>query len=257
MGSHVVRQANPYCVQLLIVLWVNCVVFLLVYFTSSWAWLRVPTAFWIPGLLLHCIYLATVLYRIGPSPLPKAPFAGGMVLYVGGVLFDAFATLLKTPDLFYEGNPVARGLLDSGFSHKFVIAYGVLTQALLAFFVCVLWGAFLKHKGTFIAQAKDKSKHSFAKFLKAAWGGADLSWRQLLFPIKISELPKAYYLTWSLAPFLIIGGLYRWYLGLEWIKGFHLPDGWTVAITLLVLCAVHTSWLWYEYTRDQSQHSVP
>jgi hypothetical protein len=144
----------------------------------------------------------------------------GVILILGAASFDMIATLIHSPDLSRECNPVARALLDSGHSVPFVLGYGLLMQGLFLACQCVLWVALLRHWPCLVASVRGES--TFLRFLKSAMGGAQLTWRQSLLPLRWSELPTAYHFLWIVAVVLWSGAAYRVLLGLEWF-GF-VPD---------------------------------
>ena len=137
-----------------------------------------------------------------------------MVFIVVGACFDMTATLLHAPDLSNEANPVARALLDSAHPLWSVLLYGALCQSLWLLTVCLLWAALLRHRLTIIDSLRDAT--SCWQFIKCLTGGARLSWRQWLFPFRISELPDMYFYVWFVAVVFVSGSIDRWYLGLEW-----------------------------------------
>jgi hypothetical protein len=94
--------------------------------------------------------IAVVVYRLmmaGIAPIPVFAFITGAVFIAGGAGFDIFATLLHSPDLSRESNPIARLLLDSGKSVEFVMFFGAVCQSLAAIASVLLWGGLLSHPG--------------------------------------------------------------------------------------------------------------
>lgn len=152
------------------------------------------------------------------------------------------ATVIHSAQLRDESNPLARGLLDSGHSLAFVYGYGILSQSLLLALVVTLWFALLRHRNILAASLRGHS--SFMRFMKAATGGAHLTWRQWIIPLKMSELPCAYQLFWVVAVTLVAGVSDRWYCGLEW---FNVVSSirWIVLGTALIIgYVVYFRWLW-------------
>jgi hypothetical protein len=213
----------------------------------------IPTAYAVPFLLVVCLFFAVSLFRRGTSTVSLPFLLIGWLFIVGGVLLDVTATLIHTPDLANEGNVLARTLLDSGHDLTFVYVYGAIAQTLVVLFLSALWFAFLRHRTALVESIPRAS--SFPVFLKASTGGAQLSWRQWLCPLRSADLPWSYHLQWWLAILLIAGCVDRWYLALEWwqgISGFRwqvLGFGWTLATIL------YFRWLW-RATRLEEPHEL-
>jgi hypothetical protein len=191
-----------------------------------------------------------LLYLQGRNPLPKIPLISGWLFSVGGVVLDAGATIINTPTLAQESNVIARALLDSGHSIGFVYLYGTVSQAFYLILVCGLWATFLRHRLTLLASAMSTNPKSGLEFIKAATGGAHLSWRQYCLPLKLSELPKSYHLVLLIAVTLTGSMTFNWYLGLSWmgvIPVFH-----TVAIIICITLSVtiYAIWLWFQYSPE-------
>ncbi len=243
------KRALPYVKHLLILLAIVTVLTGLTYFTSFLLGLRVPVAYLIPFLLTYGVVLSIQIYRTAEDPLSMIPFISGISFVVGGAAFDMIATYLKTPTLAREGNPIARALLDSGHSLNFVFTYAIVSQLLYVLWVCILWGAFLKHKDTLIHLAKRRNSNSFAEFIKTATGGEKLTWRQYFLPLTLKELPELYYLVWIFPPGLIVGSLIRWYWGFVWFELISVPLSLVMIITFLLIIVVYCGWLWVEYKK--------
>lgn len=246
------KRTNPYAKQILISGTIGIIFILLVYFTSLLYAFQVPMAFLLPVFLIYEIVLATFMYRAIDSPLPTIPFLSGLLFVAGGAAFDGTATLVKSPALTLEANPVARSLLDLGFSVNLVIFYGIVSQIAFVVFVCIMWAAFLKHKDTFLALVKCRKEQSGLGFIKAAMGGANLSWRQFFIPFSISEFPTSYYIVWLL-PVLFVGeSLYRWYLGFNWLGLISLPSILVISVSIAISSLGYLIWLWREFIKTKS-----
>lgn len=243
------KRTNPYAKQILIGGSILMILILFIFYTPSLPAFRIPMAFFVPIFLIYGTVLAIRVYQIPKTPLALVPFLSGALFLAGGAAFDGIATLIKSPTLTREANPIARSLLDSGFSVWFVILYGIVSQIALVAFICILWAAFLKHKETLIALVKGKNERSGWEFIKAALGGAHLSWRQFLMPYKFSEFPTSYYMLW-LVPIGFVGGcLYRWYLGFNWLGLVSLPRL-LLAFILAIPFIGYTIWLWNEHSKQ-------
>jgi hypothetical protein len=214
--------------------------------------LRPYIAFFIYALplgLLFALICAARMASLGGSDVPAAPFVIGMIFLIGGPAFDMSATIIHTPDLSREGNPLARALLDSGHSVAFVSYYGLAAQALYAATLCALWLGLLKHRSDLAASLCDQ--RSVLRFLKAATGGAELTWRQWIFPLRASELPSAYHAYWLLAATILTTIIDRWYLGFEWF-GLVPRIRWIVdAISITAGLVFYFGWLWARSRVDE------
>jgi hypothetical protein len=192
--------------------------------------------------------LAIQLLRKGRDPFPRSLFLAGAFYVVGGIALDVFATILHTPDLKDETNPFARFLLDSGHSLGFVYVYGFVAQTLLGLFACAFWGAFLHHKNTWLEASLECHPKSFIEYFKAATGGGKLTYRQWLFPMRLSELPSFYYAIWFLIPVIFGSILERWYLGLFWFQACPFVPYHLVGIAGIVICLLFfVGWLQSSY----------
>lgn len=243
------NRSRPYAKQSIIGACLLVAALAIVFYTSLLPVLRVPLAFLIPIALIYGLWLALNLYHLGNADLPIVPFLVGTVFVAGGAALDGIATLIKTPTLAQEANPIARALLDSGQPTGLVIAYGVVTQILLVLLTCTLWAAFLRHRKVLIESARSKSPKSSADFVKAAFGAAHLSWRQYFLPLKFSELPTAYHTAWAMTVLLVGGSLYRWHLGLSWLNIVRWTAVAALVISVLLATVGYIAWLLRQYSK--------
>lgn len=232
------QRANDDARRLLVIAAVLPPIFLVVYGTDRAEWMRVPVAYCLPIFLTYALLLAALLYLRGRATIPMLVFSAGVVLTVSGVVLDMLMTAIKTPTLELESNLVARALLDSRHSLTFVYWYTILAQGLFTTFICLFWAAFLRHRLTLILSARSAGASGKLAFLKAALGGGELTWRQFLFPIRLSELPAPFHVAWLVMAMLMGMGPYRLYLGLCWL-GFgsfaHQVAACAAAVTLSTL----------------------
>ena len=221
---------------------------LLTYLERPLAPLRIPVAFLLPILLGAVVVLGLRLIYAGESRLPPGWLIAGWLVTVSGIVADMAATVAVTLNLEREGNPVARTLLDNGYSVGFVYAYGIFAQGLLAATVCVLWAALLAHRDAIIESARADRPRSRPNFVKAALGGSGLTWRQCFFPMKASEFPRSYQGVFLATACLMGTGFFRWYLALAWM-GF-CPFGHSVVVTttsVAVCLVVYLVWILRHY----------
>lgn len=209
--------------------------------------LVLPTIYILPVLLCITLYLSIRLALQGAAAAPKGLVVTGILCIVGGGLFDMLATVIHTPDLRHEMNPIARALLDSGYRVSFVYRYGVAAQALWLGSVCTVWIGLLRHRDD-LRTSVDTT--SVMRFLKSATGGSDLTWRQWIVPLTLSELPRAYHLFWVAVVVILSGAVDRWYLGLEWFGLVSSARLVCYLAAVTVGLSVYFVWLWSAAIRD-------
>jgi hypothetical protein len=174
----------------------------------------IPTVYATPLVLIMGLLLSVRILSYGTQTLPIGAFVAGCGFVVGGAAFDVIATIIHTSDLAQETNPIARVLLETGHSVTLVYVYAGFCQVAFALLICVLWAGLLRHRTTIVSSVREST--TVMQLVKALTGGAGLTWRQWLWPLKISELPDFSYYVWALTVILVAGAAYRWYLGLEW-----------------------------------------
>ncbi|MBM84214.1 MAG: hypothetical protein CMJ78_26975 [Planctomycetaceae bacterium] len=176
------------------------------------------TTYLLPVLGLGIIWLLWRLNQQGDGKLVLLPLLAGLSIIIGGALLDLSVTVLNSPDLADEGNRFVRILLETGHPLSFVYAHWLMTQAIFVSVFCLLWIGFLKHRENLVRTLRMAEPSSTLDFLKVATGGAELTMRQWLFPVKVSELPFLYHGLWVTAMTMIFGNsLFRCYAALEWL----------------------------------------
>lgn len=195
-------------------------------------------------LLLGVLELtfAIRLFRKGPASLNRGLAAAGCVFIVGGALFDIIATVIHTPDLRLEGNPLVVLAFAAGYSLASIYAYAAVFQAFHILHDVFLWLALLRHRETLVESLN--SPRDFKHFFKAVTGGAHLTWRQWLFALNVRELPQLYPLFWLFVVLLIASSTYRWCLGLEWFNVIHNTRVVVTVLALIGSVVCFYAWLW-------------
>jgi len=249
-SEEIERLSNPYAKSFLIGFTIVSALILLIYFTRYFEALRIALAYVLPSTFLIGIVLVVMLYRQGKDPLPKASLLGGWLFSIGGVALDAGTTIINTPTLAQEANVLARALLNSGHSVAFVYAYGSVSQILYLMLVCGLWATFLRHRQTLIASAMSAHPKSGIDFIKAATGGAHLSWRQYLLPFKLSELPRSYQLVMLMAVTLTGSMMFNWYLGFSWMNMIPASHPFALFICIMLSAIFYASWLLIIFSQE-------
>jgi hypothetical protein len=170
-----------------------------VFFTDFGQPAAIPTAYVLPIPLAGLAFLAFRLMISGPKLVQSSK-----VLMLGGAFpgvsawFDMLATIVHTPDLRLEQNPIARALLDSGHNCSFVVSYAVVCESLLMLAIGLLWGALFSHHSVVVAAAA--RARTVMQFLRVITGTSMLSRRRWSFPLTHRHLPDAYFVVWLLGP---------------------------------------------------------
>ena len=199
---------------------------------DSWR-LHLYTAYSLPGLGLISLILLDRLVNQGKTRLPWGITACGGLFIVGGAVLDMAVTVAHSPNLEMEGNPYVRILLDSQHSLGFVYAHALFTQSLYITLFCGIWIGFLRHRQIIVDTISSSSPTSWVDFLRAATGGAHLTTRQWLFPIRMSEAPLMYHYIWLIAIPVVFGiSLFRWYAAMEWIGLVEPTDSTRILVVL-------------------------
>lgn len=245
---NIIERSNPLTKQWLVGTLTLIALVFFVYYTDWVPWLRFPFAYLILLTLYYLFHLTMRLYAIGTGRISTAAFLTGVFFIIGGAAFDMIVTVIKSPSLDREANPVARALLDSGQTLPFVYGYGVTAQFLLVSVTCLMWAAFLRHRAEMVASAKSTA-HSWFDFIKAMTGGGHLSWRQYFLPLKFSELPNAYHVFWVFVVMWVAFTPTRFYYGLEWLGIFPGLRLQVLATWSILMGAGYFLWLWLEYRK--------
>jgi hypothetical protein len=256
--AKVLRAAQPAVLGGLLCACSAAVLIVLICLPIQQRW-RVLAAYLLPLPSAAALVCLLLLFRAGTGKLSWPFFLIGAAYLLGGIAFDILATVVHTPDLSDECNPIARALLDSDQGLAVVYAYGAIMQALLAVAGCTLWGAFLRHRDTWLRTTWASDPRSFLQFLKAALGGARMSWRQFFLPLTLSEVKlfSFYHVFWLFVPLMLGGTVERWYLGCSWFR--LLPDVdhyWVLAGGLLLGLVAFLVWLAALYSGRKRVHAA-
>lgn len=194
----------------------------------------------------------------GKDEIPLLGVFVGWLILLAGSAADISATLVHTPDLRYEANPLIEALVSSQFSLNLVFAYGAVTQILLVGIGMILWAAFLKHRTSLLRLMPPHG--SLLQYLKAGTGARELSYRQWLCPLRWNELPWGYhYACWAGVCFIFLGML-RFYAAAEWYRLVlpTLTNRLIAVSTLFLLFATgYAAWLRYARRRLPEEIDMP
>lgn len=170
---------------------------------------------WLGFVILLEITLSAAAIRLarqGSRAYP-APLAWtGALLIAGGIWSDVLATVLNTPDLARECNPIIVFLRANGFSLWLQYLTGFTAQFLLTIISCALWIAFLRHLPQYKATLLAMRPQSLIEFVWASLGG-----RTYFTKTEKLKVSRSYRLVWwlilpAIMPFA------RFYLALEWMQ---------------------------------------
>ena len=200
--------------------------------------LRLPTAFLTPLIAMLIIWQIWAFGKVASGLSPAEPYSPhqldvqnkihrhirwlaplGYLFIIGAASFDLSCTILNSPTLNDEGNPYIMALLSELKSIRLVYLYLAISQFFFILMFCAFWQAFLQHLPLVAWSIIVHQPKNLLEYLKAATGGAHLTWRQWLIPISKNELPLKYHYLWLLSTGVIFGiSLFRIYAGLEWLE---------------------------------------
>jgi hypothetical protein len=180
-------------------------------------------AYGAPFGLAIALLLAANLVRSGISPLPLAAFLPGVVYILAGAFLDITVTIVFTPDLRLEGNPVARALLDSGHSVLFVYGYAFVAQSFYLAFLTLLWASLLRHRWLILGSAR--KTHAITQLAPDGIG-------------------IAYHVFWVIAVILLAAAVDRWYLAAQWLGLVSGLVPWVIGISIVIGLGIYVIWLW-------------
>ena len=195
------------------------------------------------------LFLTVRLFRIGTGRVPAGAMVAGAVFFVGGIALDLTATVIHSPDLVLEANPVVRALLGRGHAVGFVYGYGLTLQALVALVNCMLWATFLRHRHTWVRSSR-RNVRSFGQFLAKAVTGQTLRcWAQLTRRLTRTERLRAFYhVLWILLPMRFGTQVNRWYLGASWFRLVPVvPEPYVPVAGIVLFETAVVAWLWRQY----------
>lgn len=245
-------RTRPYAKRLLLCFLLVTAVILVVYFQPYLRSLGAPLAFCLPLVGLYLIYLTVLIYRAGTGKVPIIPLVVGVLLIITGIGIDIVATVIKTPSLSREANPIARSLLYSGYSVGFVYVYGIIGQLVVTLMSCLMWAAFLRHRKTITAIAWQLGPETAIEFINAAMYRKVTS--QVMWRYPLSEYrgyDKWYHAIQPVLLIVVLISIARLYLGLEWLGLPHVRRNvlWVILTVLSLL--TYYIWVWIEYSQGR------
>jgi hypothetical protein len=181
--------------------------------------LRVLTAYLLPAFAGAVLLSVWRFGRQGPGPVSRTAFATGGLFLCLAAGIDLCVTLRSDPNLTLEANPYIRALLDgTTLAPPAVLALVILTQSLFVATFVTAWWAFLRHRPTILASIRSAAPQTWPAFFKAATGGACLTYRAWLLPLRPGEIPDPYHSVWPAALAVCFGtSLFRLWAAGEWL----------------------------------------
>lgn len=206
-------------------------------------------------LLATLVCLTYRLFSNSKDPLDIKTAVAGWAFIAGGALFDIGATIFHSPNLSRESNPIVQILFNNGFGIAFVYSFGAIAQFFLILWVCLLWGAFIRHRGFWLDNVMLLKPNSFASFFCYSFSGRKLGIINFLIPFGKSRSKKGYFIFWILIPFIVGCFMSRWLLGFHWFNLFlEISQVSGAIIGAIAAYAIFFIWFYLEYKRRIEIH---
>lgn len=152
---------------------------------------------------------------------------GGCFIILGGVFFDVINTIIGSPDLSLESNPIVLYMSRNRLSLNSIYLLGFLGQVTLITMATLLWAVFLKNFNFLVEHLKGSSgRILFYEII----GGKETT----LFKLIIGKTNPFNVIMFCIPLFISIF-IYRWYLGLEWLG--LVPISRIIAPTVIICAA--------------------
>lgn len=183
------------------------------------------------------LYYSIRLHKNIPSQVPLLGLLVGIIFVLGGSIFDMTTTIICSPDLSEEGNPILVTLLDNNFSLSFIYLFTLFYQILKVSITLYLWTAFLKIYPTLLNLIPYKNFFTTGRWLMGA-GKMSLS------DFLQSKNIQFEFLVPSFIFIIFMSNFIHWYAGLEWLQIIpYGPDTlilatWTILFSVLILAGV-------------------
>jgi hypothetical protein len=200
-------------------------------------------------LLLWAAVLALLLTREGRDRLPRLALALLAAYLAGGIVCDVVVALAVYPAFqgraIFVREAVANGLGDPAIALPLATGLALGVQALVQVTTGLLCTAFLAHRHALLEEAGRSAAGSRWQFLKAATGGARLTWRQWLVPLRWRDLPEPLPVLWLVGALLLGFGFLPWFGGLvhQGVVSRELWPG-LMLLILAIPLGLYCLWLW-------------
>lgn len=157
------------------------------------------------------LYYSICLYRKIPGVVQVGPFILGVVLVFLGSAIDMMVTVICSPDLIEEGNPVLVALLNNNFSLQSVYLFTLSYQLLKVTITLFLWSSFLKAYARILKLIPQKNFFTTTRWLL---GAGKMSWSDFF----LSKNIQYELLVPSLIFVVSMSNIFHWYVALEWLE---------------------------------------
>ncbi len=196
--------------------------------------LSIFSAFVIGGFTL---YHAIRLYKAMPGHLPLFGLFTGIIFVLGGSIFDMTTTIICSPDLSEEGNPLLVALLNHNFPLYFIYLFTLFYQMLKVSINLYLWSAFLKGYPMILNSIPYKNF-----FITIQWliGAGKMNFSDFL----LSKNIQFEFLVPCLCFIIFSSNFIHWYAGLEWLKIIpYGPDTIILAFWIILFSVLILAWM--------------
>lgn len=178
---------------------------------------------------IFVLYYLNLLYKIIPGKNSFYTILAGIILSLGGSILDMTVTVIYSPDLSEEGNPVIVALLNSAFSLKSIYISMLCYQILKVSISLYCWFNFLKIYPKIL---KAIPYVNFYTTLKWLFGAQKMSFLDAVLGRKID------YKFLMTAMFFIIFSMniIHWYAAMEWLG--IIPIVFSIAELVIIIASV-------------------
>lgn len=160
---------------------------------------------------LYMLWNATFLLRTLPGRVPSIALCSGMALVIGSSIIDMAVTVMYSPDLSREGNPIVLMLFDLQAPLWFVYLFELMFNILFMTLVLVLWACFLKSYPKMLETIPYKNFITTFRWIMGAGNISLLDWF-------LCRKVDFYHMISLVTLMLVMGYFLRLYAALEWLS---------------------------------------
>jgi len=161
---------------------------------------------------IYILYYSLKLFRLLSIPTKKYPFLIGTFVILGGALIDIVVTIIYSPDLKEEGNPIILTLLNLDWPLWSIYLFCALLQIVILSYTLILWANFIKMYPSMIRSIPYKNLFTTYKWLSGA--GQQKNFLDVLLNRKFDYT----FFMFTIMFLLVLMHINRWYFAMEWIK---------------------------------------
>lgn len=184
--------------------------------------------------LVACAFLTLGFCRKWKGGRVSPLLVAGIAFIVGGAVFDVCATLIHSPDLEHEANPLARTLLDAGISVDVVLLLGGSAQAFLVFTSVMIWMNLIIRLRWYEDRVREPGPSGL---LGRLFGVPERGFRFMMGKRNDPEIAIC-----GLGFLIVPIFAYRWYLGLEWFEV--VPISRIFVPVAMLVATLAFQWFW-------------